>query len=169
MGSKGPGRRRGVRGVLVRGLGGCLSAGLVLLVLPPASAIGSTGRWVGGQRSPRSGVVIYDNVPYLTVEGFTLTMKIWVPTIGGPYPAMVMLQGGGWDGGDEDWTQEADTLTSNGFVAFYPSMQQSPPGGPFHATVASDDTHQAILWVRAHAADYNVNPAEVGAIGSSTG
>jgi len=159
----------GARGIFLRGLGGCLAAGLALLGLPASSALATSGRSVGGQRSPASGVVIYDSVPYKTVEGFTLTMKIWVPTVGGPYPAMVMLQGGGWDGGDEDWTQEADTLTSNGFVAFYPSMQQAPPGGPFHAPVASDDIHDAILWVRAHASDYNVDPTEVGAIGSSTG
>jgi alpha-L-fucosidase 2 len=42
----------------------------------------------------------YD-VPFATVDGEPLTLDAWTPEGAGPFPAVVIVHGGGWHAGDK--------------------------------------------------------------------
>lgn len=100
-------------------------------------------------------------------------------------PAVVMVHGGGFDGGsrdDEDLLYVADRLASEGYVCFlidYRLLGDGPPpaGGfpkmdfpsPSAVRAAIVDTKTAMRYVRANAALYEVDPDRIGLFGESAG
>ena len=73
------------------------------------------------------------------------------------------------------WTNEgtkvATALNRMGVTAFVLKYRlANEPGSPYSVEGdAADDARRAIRWVRAHAADYGIDPARVGAMGFSAG
>lgn len=100
-------------------------------------------------------------------------------------PAVVMVHGGGFDGGsrdDEDLLGVADRLASEGYVCFlidYRLKGDGPPPAedfpkldfPSASAVraAIVDTKTALRYVRANAAAYEVNPDRIALFGESAG
>ena len=98
----------------------------------------------------------------------------------GPYPAIMLIHGGGWDAGTNaistsytgysgSWCQ---LFASWGFVAYSVGyrLQDGSSGNAWPAQLI--DVQAAIRWVRARAAGSNpdnVNPSFVGAMGDSAG
>jgi acetyl esterase/lipase len=89
-------------------------------------------------------------------------------------PGVVVVHGGGFfKGGRADGiaVQTAEELALAGFVAFsvdYRLAQDANDTKPaFPGNI--HDCKTAVRWIRAHAADYNVDPARIGAIGGSAG
>jgi acetyl esterase/lipase len=98
----------------------------------------------------------------------------------GPYPAILLIHGGGWDSGENTigprytatsaaWCQ---IWASWGFVAYSVGyrLQDHAAGDRWPAQLV--DAQAAVRWVRARAAGANpehVNPAFIGAMGDSAG
>jgi acetyl esterase/lipase len=84
-----------------------------------------------------------------------------------PRPAVILVHGGGWRRGDRtDLARVADLLTDEGFVAVaIDTSVTAHPGWPTQV----DDVRSAIRWVREHAADLDVEPDRIGALGNSSG
>lgn len=84
-------------------------------------------------------------------------------------PALVIVHGGGWVGGDKrigQWARYPIEYAENGYVAIsvnYRLIQDAP----FPACV--EDVKCAVRWLRAHAKEYNVDPKRIGGYGNSAG
>jgi acetyl esterase/lipase len=95
-------------------------------------------------------------------------------TAGKPRPAIVIIHGGGWIEGDKSsfTTRKSGTpgniedFASLGFVAVTINYRLSGEA-PFPA--ALEDCQCAVRWLRAHAAEYGIDPQHIGAYGNSAG
>lgn len=84
-------------------------------------------------------------------------------------PAIVLVHGGGWSAGSKEvYHRDALRFAQQGYACFCVGYRLvRPDTNKFPAQL--DDVQLAVRWVRAHAADYNVAPTHVGAIGASAG
>jgi acetyl esterase/lipase len=87
--------------------------------------------------------------------------------------AVVIIPGGGhkllvWT---NEGTKVATALGRRGVTAFVLKYRLAREAGSPYSIEgeAADDARRAIRWVRAHAADYGIDPARVGAMGFSAG
>jgi acetyl esterase/lipase len=93
---------------------------------------------------------------------------------GRPRPGIVVIHGGGWLEGDKSsFTSRKDGVPGNiedfaalGFVAVTVNYRLSGEA-PFPA--ALEDCQCAVRWLRAHAQEYHLDPAHIGAFGNSAG
>jgi acetyl esterase/lipase len=85
----------------------------------------------------------------------------------GPFPAVVLIHGGGWTGGKPgDMAKLAQRLAEQGFVAFNIAYRLAPE----HRHPAQiDDVAAALAYVRANAAALKIDPTRVGVWGYSAG
>lgn len=106
-------------------------------------------------------------VVYRTVDGTDLRADICRPSGSGPYPALVLVHGGGWTNGSRsDLSSQCSKAASSGFVGISIDYRLAPAS---HAPAAVDDLRAALAWTRAHAAEYAIDPARVYAMGFSSG
>ena len=84
-----------------------------------------------------------------------------------PAPALVLLHGGGWRGGNRGMVQGyGERLAAAGFVCVAPEYRltgESPWPAQIH------DVKAAIRWVRAHSAELGIDAGRIGVLGRSAG
>lgn len=98
-----------------------------------------------------------------------LKLDVVSPAGKGPFPAVVVVHGGGWRAGSKrDGTMRkiADRLAENGYVAISVQYRLAPTAR-FPAQI--EDCKCAVRWLRAHAKDLRIDPGRIGAIGGSAG
>ena len=87
----------------------------------------------------------------------------------GVLPAVILVHGGGWTGGDKkEFAEVSRGLAENGFVSFsvnYRLVKENSNKWPAQL----DDVQRAVRWIRANAKKYNIDPNRLGAIGASAG
>lgn len=119
------------------------------------------------------GVVIEENVAYLA-DGRTETADLYLPAKRGRSvrsPAVVIIHGGGFTGGDKASAREFNigtTLALNGYVAMsinYALAAKDNPTWPKNI----HDCMTAVRWLRKHADRLQVDVDHIGAIGGSAG
>lgn len=95
-------------------------------------------------------------------------MDVYLPAgFTGLRPGVALIHGGGWQAGDKGFYAPAGrALAALGFVAFSLNYRLTPAA---HYPAQADDVQRAVRWMRAHAADYRMDPARVGALGDSAG
>ena len=104
---------------------------------------------------------------YASPDGVPLKLDAYLPGSPGPHPGVILIHGGAFRTGGRGWEKYlATALVDAGFAAFSVDYRLAPEF-PFPAAV--DDVLAAVAWVRAHAAEYGVDPREIGAIGESAG
>jgi acetyl esterase/lipase len=117
-------------------------------------------------------VTVEKDVPYGEVAGEMLLLDIYRPPAREePRPAVVVIHGGGWSDGDRlDMAVAARELAGAGYVAFAISYRLFNAFLKFNVWPTQlDDVQRAVRWVRAHAADYGLDPERVAAYGYSAG
>jgi alpha-L-fucosidase 2 len=109
-----------------------------------------------------------NDVVYAEVNGVRLTLDGYVPAGAGPFPAAILVHGGGWVAGDKQQyiNYLFRPLSDAGFAWFSINYRLAPQ---YKFPAAADDVEQAIRYVRAHAAKYKVNPRRIALIGESAG
>ncbi len=105
-------------------------------------------------------------------KGIPLYLDAYQPAGAGPFGAVILVHGGGWQFGErENLAEVARYLADHGFAAFTVDYRRSNREGahynPYPAAV--QDIRRAIRWVRAHADTYHVDPKRLGLLGSSAG
>lgn len=106
-------------------------------------------------------------IPYAQGKSGPLLSDLYIPSGTGPYPAIVFIHGGGWIGGDRtQMTRIIEELASHGYVGMAIDYDLSPQ---VHFPVALHESKEAIRWLRAHAAEYHVDPQRIAVAGSSAG
>ena len=123
----------------------------------------------GASAAPAASVDVRTDVQYGVADGKPLLLDAYVPQPAGTArrPAVLLMHGGGFRVGDKrSFEPEARKLAAKGWVGFSVNYRLDEPVA-FPAEV--DDVQAAVRWVRAHAADYQVDPERIGALGESAG
>jgi alpha-L-fucosidase 2 len=120
---------------------------------------------------PTLGVAaeIHRDVEYSRAEGLSLQLDASIPDGRGPFPAAIVVHGGGWVRGDKryDVAPLFKPLADAGMAWF--SIDYRLASDPLRFGVAVNDVEAAIRFVKEHAADYRIDPGRIALIGESAG
>ncbi len=121
------------------------------------------------------GVRTEHDIDYLGA-GRTEKADLYLPAEARPgqkFPALVIIHGGGWSGGDKRAAREINigtTLAQNGYVGLSINYLLAVKGGTEPSWPQNlHDCKTAVRWLRANAERLNVDPERIGAIGGSAG
>ena len=133
-------------------------------ILPVFSAPAAPGHQAAPALEGKPRVLT--NLPYGTDPA--QTMDVYLPVgFAGPRPGVELIHGGGWQAGDKGfYAPLGRALAARGFVAFSVNYRLTPTA---HYPAQADDVQQAARWMRAHAGEYGLDPARLGALGDSAG
>jgi acetyl esterase len=120
------------------------------------------------------------DVEYGQASGQSLRMDASIPDGPGPYPAAIIVHGGAWVTGDKQRSVRPlfKPLTDGGIAWFSINYRLARAGDPASLisldglaalSSGSEDVRNAIEYVRAHAAQWNVDPNRIVLIGESAG
>lgn len=120
------------------------------------------------------GVRAWRDVVYQTVTGYRpQIVDIYVPAGKGPHPLILYIHGGGWMGGHTrhsgalaDFPRVLAALAAEGFTVASLEYRLS---GEARFPAQLQDANAALRFLRAHAAQYAIDPARVGVWGGSAG
>ncbi|MEW5938211.1 MAG: alpha/beta hydrolase [Chloroflexota bacterium] len=117
----------------------------------------------------QTGMVMRD-VIYCSPDGQPQTMDIFFPTSGyGPWPAIINIHGGAWVAGSKLLIEEETDITpfvQAGFIAVSVNYRLAPQF-PFPAMI--EDLKCSVRFLRAHAAQLNLDVNHIGVRGGSAG
>ncbi len=111
---------------------------------------------------------VWDGAPAIGgAAGDTARVYVYLPRATSPTRAIVLCPGGGYDhlAFDNEGTDWATYYNTMGIAAIV--LQYRMPHG--NRMVPISDAQEAIRLVRRHAAEWNINPDDVGIMGSSAG
>ncbi len=106
------------------------------------------------------------DVVYGTADGQPQTMDIYYPKSGGPWPVFFYIHGGGWTDGDKIEGAGWKSLNEYGYLVVSVNYRMYP-AYTFPAMI--EDVKCAVRYLRAHAAEYNLDPQRIVAAGASAG
>ncbi len=129
------------------------------------------GLILGAVLSARAAV--QTDIEYGNVGGEKLLLDASIPDGPGPWPAVILVHGGGWTAGDKSGGPQKgymapmhEPLSKAGFAWFSINYRLAPK----HRWPAGlEDVETAIRWVKAHAAQYHLDPQRIVLSGESAG
>ena len=93
--------------------------------------------------------------------------RIYQPAGAGPFPTMLDLHGGAWNGKDRHAEEPMDrALAASGVLVVAIDMTLAPEA-PYPACV--QDANYGVRWLKSKAASWNGDPSKIGIYGSSSG
>ncbi|MGA3169944.1 MAG: alpha/beta hydrolase [Chthoniobacteraceae bacterium] len=126
---------------------------LLFAIVPPGGAFAAPNR-------------VLLNIPYVPNGSPGQRLDLYLPAQPGPpSPLVVWIHGGAWRAGSKD-VCPARILVPFGYAAASIEYRFSQEA-VFPAQI--EDCKAAIRWLRAHAAEYNIDPARIGVWGASAG
>jgi alpha-L-fucosidase 2 len=143
--------------------------------LPVAGAIHDFENWHPDQwywkeeltawlRGDRRG--LWKDIPYSRPDGRDLLLDAYIPQGKGPFPAVIIVHGGGWEAGDRITyvSPVFAPLAQAGFAWFSIDYRLTPY---VHVPEQLEDVRNAVRFVRQHAAWFHVNPNRIALLGES--
>ena len=117
---------------------------------------------------PAAPPLVKQNVEFGKVDGVSLTLDSSVPDGAGPFPAVILVHGGGFVRGDKQLYVKPlfPVLTEANYTWFSVNYRLAPQY-PFPAAV--EDVQRAIQYVKSHAKQYKVDPQRIALVGESAG
>jgi alpha-L-fucosidase 2 len=108
------------------------------------------------------------DVVYTRPGGKAILLDLHVPDGPGPFPAAILIHGGGFDSGSrvKNVAQLPEPLDTAHFAWFSIDYRLAPE---FHFPEAIADVRDAIRWVKANARAYHVDASRIVLIGESAG
>jgi len=108
------------------------------------------------------------DVEYARPAGKPVLLDLHVPDGPGPFPAAILVHGGGFDEGSKSTNCRPlfEPLADAGFAWFSIDYRMAPE---FRFPQAIEDLSSAIRWVKANAAKYHVDVSKIAIIGESAG
>lgn len=113
------------------------------------------------------------DVEYGRADGERLLLDLYLPANGPATaatalrPGIVFVHGGGWTGGDKSgWARQAAEMAGRGYVCVSVNYRLAPK---HRYPAAVEDVQTAVRWLRAHAAEFRLDPRRVGSMGDSAG
>src|SRR3954453_474596 len=113
--------------------------------------------------------VVRRDIEYSRPGDVRLALDAGIPQTGGSCPAVIVVHGGGWVRGDRevDVAPLLQPLSDAGFAWFSISYRLMNDIAQFGAGV--EDVEAAIRFVKAHAAEYRIDPNRIALVGESAG
>ena len=107
-------------------------------------------------------------VEFARPGGHPLLLDLHIPDGPGPFPAVILVHGGGFDVGsrDRNMAPTFQPLADAGFAWFSVDYRMAPE---FRFAEAREDIDAAIAWVKANARTYHVDAAKIALAGESAG
>jgi acetyl esterase/lipase len=131
----------------------------LLLVLLTATA-------APAQKGPKlpDGAAVEKNIAYGTHDRQKL--DVYVPKGDGPFPVVLWVHGGAWQGGSKDGNNPATQFLSEGYAVASTNYRLSQ-----HAVYPAQihDVKGAVRFLRANAKKYKLDPDRLGTMGASAG
>ena len=93
--------------------------------------------------------------------------RLYQPEGSGPFPVLVDVHGGAWNGGDRMSDDFMNLRLAGSGILVMAIDFRLAPAHPYPAQ--AQDANYAFRWAKAHAAEYHGDPASVGALGASSG
>jgi acetyl esterase/lipase len=155
-----------------------LASAFVGLILAIFALLPSSGK---AAPTPESGseIRVEKGITYATVGRDKVQLDIAIPPGEGPFPCIVMLHGGAWQGGsrkdlsvgDKDKNGKPmpswiETVAMKGYVAAAVSYRLAPK---YKFPAMIEDARAAVRFLRTNAKTYHVDPKKFGALGFSAG
>jgi acetyl esterase len=108
------------------------------------------------------------DVEFARPGGKALLLDLHVPDGPGPFPAAILVHGGGFDEGSRSTNVRPlfQPLADAGYAWFSIDYRMAPE---YRFPQANEDMDAAIKWVKANAKTYHVNPAKIVLMGESAG
>ena len=108
------------------------------------------------------------NVEYARADGMPLLMDVHIPDGPGPFPAAILVHGGGFDEGSKSTNVRPlfAPLSEASYVWFSIDYRLAPKA---HFEQALADVFSAIQYVRTHTYDYHVDQNRIVLMGESAG
>ena len=114
------------------------------------------------------GAELKSDIEYSKVGGESLTLDASVPDGAGPFPAVVIVHGGGFVRGTKtSYVTPLFPVLDEAKMAWFSINYRLATKAPFPAPI--EDTEAAIAWVRKHAREYKVDPNRIVLLGESAG
>jgi len=102
-----------------------------------------------------------------TAAGRTLMARIYQPSGPGPFPTVLDLHGGAWNGKDRRAEEPMDrALAASGVLVVAIDMTLAGEA-PYPACI--QDANYGVRWLKSKAAQWNGDPSRIGIYGSSSG
>ncbi|MGI9074235.1 MAG: alpha/beta hydrolase fold domain-containing protein [Bryobacteraceae bacterium] len=109
---------------------------------------------------------LWRDIVYARPGGLPLTMDAYVPEGAGPFPAVIVVHGGGWEAGDKlTYVSPVLSLLAQAHFAWFSINYRLTPF--VRNDQQLEDLRAAIRYVRTHADRYGVNPNAVAILGES--
>jgi acetyl esterase len=99
--------------------------------------------------------------------GRMLMARVYKPNGAGPFPTVLDLHGGAWNGKDRHAEEPMDRALAGSGVLVVAIDMTLAPEAPYPACV--QDANYAVRWLKANAAKWNGDASKVGVYGSSSG
>ena len=108
------------------------------------------------------------DVEYARPGGHPVLLDLHVPDGPGPFPAAILVHGGGFDEGSKSTNPRPlfQPLADAGFAWFSIDYRMAPE---FRFPQAMEDVNSAIRWVKGNAREYHVDARKIALIGESAG
>lgn len=109
-----------------------------------------------------------NDIEFARPGGVSLTLDAHTPEGKGPFPAIIIVHGGGWEAGTKRTyvTPWFEPLTKAGFAWFTINYRLAPQ---HQFPAQAEDVFTAIRWVKAHAKEYKVDTRRIALMGESAG
>jgi alpha-L-fucosidase 2 len=108
------------------------------------------------------------DIEFAKVGEERLTLDAWVPEGRGPFPAVIVVHGGGFTAGDKQTYVKPlfEPLTRAGFAWCTINYRLAPK---YRFPAAVEDVERAVVWLHEHAAEYKVDRSRIALMGESAG
>jgi acetyl esterase/lipase len=121
----------------------------------------------GPADSPRTYEFQVRDLEYQRFGGIARVARLYQPAGRGPFPAVLQIHGGAWNGKDRsDGQNTALDLAAAGIVVLSIEFRNAPEA-PYPASL--QDINYGIRWLKAHASEFGSSADRVGVYGTSSG
>jgi alpha-L-fucosidase 2 len=123
---------------------------------------------IAGAATLAAAALDQKDVEYARPDGKPILLDLHIPDGPGPFPAAILIHGGGFDEGSKSTNVRPlfDVLANAGYAWFSIDYRMAPE---FRFPQAIEDVNSAIKWVKSNAAKYHVDSTKIALIGESAG
>jgi acetyl esterase/lipase len=107
------------------------------------------------------------DVTYCTPDNQPQKMDLYYPKTGGPWPVVMYVHGGSWTSLDKAEGVGWRYLNDSGFLVVSVNYRLATTTVKFPVMI--EDLKCAVRFLRAHSAEYRLDPGRIGALGASAG
>ena len=116
-----------------------------------------------------SSYQVTTDIEFSAPGGESLKLDAHIPAGKGPFPAIILVHGGGWTAGHKtaNFVQALFPVLDQTGMAWFTIDYRLAPKHPYPA--ARLDVEAAVAWVKKNARQYRVNPRKIALMGESAG